>query len=175
MIGKDIYLRAVEPNDIDVLYDMENEMAIWHLSDTHVPFSRFDMEQYVFQADKDIYVQRQLRLMVIEKDTNNVCGAIDLFDFDPANQRAGVGIIILESHRGKGFGRESLVLIKKYAFETLNLKQVYCNIHAINETSLQLFRKQDFKDVGILKSWTLINNTWHDVHILQCLNPSEKE
>ncbi len=81
MRGEKIYLRALEPGDIDILLEMENDTDIWKVSNTTVPFSRFDMEQYLMTGDKDIYMARQLRLMIAEKKSDKTFGAIDLYDF----------------------------------------------------------------------------------------------
>ncbi|RLC22496.1 MAG: N-acetyltransferase, partial [Deltaproteobacteria bacterium] len=80
-------LRALEPTDVDVLFEWENNEKLWHLSNTITPFSRFTMEQYILNAHQDIYTTKQLRLMIDKKepDGNNPIGSIDLFDFDPTN------------------------------------------------------------------------------------------
>ncbi len=174
MHGEKIYLRALEPGDIDILLEMENDTDIWKVSNTTVPFSRFDMEQYLMTGDKDIYKARQLRLMIAEKKSDKTLGAIDLYDFDPANRRAGVGILICKKHRSSGAASEALELLKEYAFKTLSLTQIYAQIHTDNETSIQLFRKHGFSESGILKKWTLYNNVWLDTMMLQYINPDIK-
>ncbi len=94
--------------------------------------------------------------------------------FDPANRRAGVGILICKKHRSSGAASEALELLKEYAFKTLSLTQIYAQIHTDNETSIQLFRKHGFSESGILKKWTLYNNVWLDTMMLQYINPDIK-
>ena len=83
--GINLKLRALEPSDVDLLYEWENNEKLWHLSNVITPFSRFAMEQYILNSHQDIYTTKQLRLMIDKKDPNqnNPIGSIDLFDFDP--------------------------------------------------------------------------------------------
>lgn len=91
--GKHIYLRALEPGDLDFLYELENNTDIWEISGTTVPYSKHVLKQYLDNAHRDIFDVKQLRLCICKAD--QVLGLIDLFDFDPHNKRAGVGLIIL--------------------------------------------------------------------------------
>lgn len=167
-----IRLRALEPDDIDILYEWENDSSLWHLSNTLVPFSRFTLEQYVLNADRDIYTHKQLRLMINKKngESEKSIGSIDLFDFDPTNKRSGVGIMIVKNERDKGFASEALKMVVEYAFNGLNLHQLYCNIHASNTASLALFQHHGFKISGTKKDWLLVKNEWVDEYTLQCIN-----
>jgi len=167
MTSKNIKLRAVEPSDIDLIAEWENDPTIWHLSNTLIPFSRFDLEQYVLNASKDIYSAKQVRLMIDLKDNNQTIGSIDLFDFEPMHRRAGIGILINSQHRNKGYASEAIDLILDYSNKTLNIHQLYCNIEETNETSLNLFRKKHFKEIGLKKDWNLRNGKWVNEYFLQ--------
>ncbi|MCD4683863.1 MAG: GNAT family N-acetyltransferase [Bacteroidales bacterium] len=169
--GKNIELRALEPSDVDLLYQWENDEKIWHLSNTVVPFSRFVLDQYVINSTQDIYTNKQLRLMIdkIEKGNKTTIGSIDLFDFDPANKRAGIGILIIKNEQRKGYASESLKLLLDYCFKTLHLHQVYCNITDMNTASLNLFKKHDFQIIGLKKNWLHIKDKWIDEYILQLI------
>lgn len=94
MINDDIIrLRALEPEDLECLYQWENDMDLWEVSDTLTPFSLFTLKKYIETCHLDIYTTKQLRLMIERVDTNARIGLVDLYDFDPYHQRAGIGII----------------------------------------------------------------------------------
>jgi diamine N-acetyltransferase len=172
MLGPNLLLRAPEPSDIDTIFRWENDQRIWHLGNTITPFSRFAIEQFVMNTENDIYTSKQLRLMIdwhsAEKETITV-GSIDLFDFDPFHKRAGVGILIDEAYRQRGFASEALHLLIEYCFSTLNLHQVYCNIEQSNTESIRLFTKAGFSACGLKKEWLLRDGKWTDELIFQLI------
>lgn len=172
MRSENLQLRALEPADVDLLYKWENNADIWHLSNTLTPFSRFVLEQYVLNAGDDIYTAKQLRLMIdLHKlDPVKTIGCIDIFDFDPINMRAGIGIMIIKEEREKGFASESLDLILDYAFNLIGLHQLYANVIAVNTASLELFKKKHFSVIGIKREWIRMGDGWADEYLLQLIN-----
>lgn len=151
-----IYLRALEPNDVDLLYAYENDLSIWKVSNTITPFSKDILSQYLNTAHQDIYTNKQLRLMICEISSNTSIGTIDLFDFDPLHLRVGVGILIFDKFRKQGYAFESIELIKIYMKETLMLNQLFCNISSGNIESISLFEKCGFKLIGVKNKWNKV-------------------
>ncbi len=169
-----IRLRALEPSDAGLLAEWENDPANWRVSQTLAPYSRFAIEQYVINtATNDIYSSRELRLIIECMGQNQAAGTLDLFDIDPLNRRAGIGILVAEPFRKKGYAGHALRLIIRHCFVHLGWKQLYCNISEKNETSLALFRKQGFRNCGRKKVWTWNGEGWDDELMLQCLNPDK--
>ena len=165
-----ISLRALEPEDLDVLYRWENDPAVWHLSGTLVPYSRYLLKQYLENARKDIFELKQLRLIIDLNSEKRQVGAIDLFDFDPYHRRAGVGILVAEpSDRRKGYAREALDSLMKYCFDVLKLRQIWCNIAESNSKSLKLFTSAGFRVVGEKKDWLFNGKDYENEWLLQCL------
>lgn len=168
--GEHIYLRALEPEDLEFVHTIENDEDIWHLSKTQTPYSRFLIKQYIESAHKDIYEAKQLRL-VISNYKNEPLGMIDIFDFDFLNKRAGVGVLIKnKKDRSKGVGAEALQLLVKYCFTHLQLHQLFCNISEENKASLKLFTKQGFQKIGLKKDWTFTNRKYNNEYLLQLIN-----
>lgn len=162
-----ITLRPLEPEDIDTLYLWENNLEIWNLSNTKTPFSRHILAQYIIDSVKDIYETKQLRL-IIQSEKMEAVGAVDLFDFDPYNQRAGVGILIhKKTDRNKGYASDALQALSAYSFEILGLRQLYANIAEDNTNSIQLFTKVGFVQTGIKKDWLKTISGWKDEMIFQ--------
>lgn len=175
MIGSKVSLRALEPDDVGLLYRWENDRSIWHLSNTITPLSKFTLEQYVMDSALDIYASKQLRMMIdLLEETNGIktIGSIDLFDFEPTHQRAGIGILILQDFRGKGFASEAMDLLIDYAFTTLQIHQLFSNIAPDNNDSIRLFESKGFRLVGIKKDWNRIRNIWQDECLYQKINPN---
>jgi diamine N-acetyltransferase len=172
--GKSIYLRALEPNDLDFVYDIENDQSIWHVSNTNTPYSKFLIKQYLANAQQDIFEAKQLRLAICLNATFEAIGLIDLFDFDPNHRRGGIGIVIANQQmRNLNFGTEALEVLIHYSFTQLQLHQLYANISTINTNSIALFTKFGFQLVGIKKEWMYLNNSYQDEAFFQLINPQQ--
>jgi len=172
MLSKaNILLRTPEPQDVEFLYQLENDPLFWHLSNTNMPFSRFDLEQYVLLADKDVFKEKQARFIIelTEANRKKTIGAIDLFDIEPKHQRAGIGIMITEERRGFGYAGTALDVLIDYSFNHLALHQLYCNVEKDNLRSLNLFKEKGFVVSGEKKEWNKRNNMWKDELFLQLI------
>jgi diamine N-acetyltransferase len=168
--GEHIFLRALEPEDLEFIHGIENDESLWELSNTITPYSKFLIKQYLEHSHKDIFEVKQLRL-VISNYENKPLGMIDLFDFDFKNSRAGLGILVKESNNRKlGYGREALQLLIKYSFSHLGLHQLYCNISEDNDASIKLFSSQGFKKIGLKKDWNYIEGAYKNELLFQLLN-----
>ena len=164
-----VTLRALEPDDLEFLYALENDRDIWGVSDTLAPVSRHALREYLAHATADFHAVRQLRLVITTEIESPAVGVIDLFDYDPLHQRAGVGIIILARQRLHGYARQALELLKNHAREVLRLHQIYATVGADNQASLSLFRTAGFQRVGTRRAWLRTAQGWQDAVELQLL------
>lgn len=168
--GKDISLRPLEMEDLNLLYEWENDSKVWSVSNTIVPYSKHVLQQYLNNSGADIYTTKQLRLVIQKNETNQAIGFIDLFDFDPYNGKVGIGILIGDSQqRNKGSASSALVLMLQYVKKHLAMKQVYCNITVDNKRSIQLFENAGFFCSGTKKDWIRIEDSWIDEAIYQLI------
>jgi diamine N-acetyltransferase len=167
--GKHIILRALEPEDLDFLYQIENNESFWEISHTQTPFSKYILKQYLENAHLDIYESKQLRFLIEEKSTKKQIGMIDLFDFNPQHKRAGIGILIHPDFERKGFASETLSILINYSFSHLKLHQLYANIISSNSKSLTLFKKHEFDKVGVKKEWILSEGKFKDEVLFQLI------
>ena len=168
--GRTIRLRAVEPEDADLMYVWENDCDVWAVSGTTEPFSHYQMQRFVERHRDTIGVlgDGQLRLIVETRQEARPVGAIDLFEYDPIHRRAGVGILIYErSDRGRGYASDALEALCRYAHDTLRAHQLWCNVGADNEASLRLFRSAGFTEIGIKRDWLWRPDGYHDEVMLQ--------
>jgi diamine N-acetyltransferase len=163
-------LRALEPTDLELLYEWENNPSIWEVSNTLSPYSKYILHQYIENSNRDIIESKQLRL-IIELNSNEYTepiGTIDLFDIDFYHRRAGVGILIANQElRKKGYAGVALNLIEEYSANHLHLQQIHCKINEDNLASLRLFERMGYEITGKLKQWKNTPDGWKNVYILQ--------
>ncbi len=168
---RDIRLRALEPEDLELLYNWENNNSWWMISNTVAPFSKYTLKRYIRNSHKSIYETGQLRLMIDLITGNETIGTIDIFDFDPFHNRAGIGILIAkEEQRRKGYASMAMKCLIDYCFRTLQLHQLWCNILANNHESIELFKKLGFVQIGIKKEWVKTADGYLDEYMFQLVN-----
>lgn len=165
--SKNLILRAMEPEDLDVLYQWENDSELWQHGTTLAPYSRFALRDYFENSLRGIFQTRQLRLMVVHKQDNKTIGTIDIYDFDPINGRAGVGILLDREYRKQGLGVEVLDMCKEYAFRFLFLNQLYAYVSVNNTPSYKLFSKCGYVQSGLLIDWVKVAEGYEDVYLMQ--------
>lgn len=170
--GKNIILRALEPEDIDFLFSTENDTSFWEISGTQTPYSKYILQKYIDNSHQDIYEAKQYRFVICTKK-NKPVGMIDLFDFNPQHQRVGVGILIKPNYQTKGYALEALEMIIDYSFTYLNVHQIFANITSNNLKSISLFEKLNFVKVGTKKDWIYANNTFKDEILYQLIKKHE--
>lgn len=174
--GDGIRLRAVEPEDLELLYRWENEEETWKQSNTLVPYSKYILKRYIANSHKSLYETCQLRLMIDVIPAGKTIGTIDLFDFDHYHLRAGVGILIADpSDRKKGHASAALEALIRYAFTTLSLHQLWCNILEGNEESMRLFQRHGFALCATRKEWVRISETFVTEYMLQLIKTPDNQ
>jgi len=164
-----IKLRAIEAEDLDMLYIWENDTSLWRYGNNIAPFSRKLLLDYIDNYDGDIFKSHQLRFMIVSVDTDTPVGMIDLYDFDPVNRRAGVGIMIDAAQQSRGYARGALSLLCQYCHERIGMHQLYATIAIDNAPSIALFHDCKFKTCGRLRSWQRQGESYVDAYILQRL------
>ncbi|MCM1110910.1 MAG: GNAT family N-acetyltransferase [Clostridium sp.] len=164
-----IILRPLEPEDIDFVYRLENDTDAWEHSLTSAPFSRRMLTDYVLNATADIYADRQLRLVVTETRSGELLGLVDLFEFDPLNRRAGVGIIVAPESRHRGTGLSALGLLGEYASRRLGIHTLWAVTAVDNAASRCLFERAGYQTTGRLRSWLRRGESYADALLWQRL------
>ena len=161
-----VLLRAIEPEDLDSLYRIENDVKMWGVGATNVPYSRYSLHNYIAQNSSDIYVDKQVRLIIEDKDHHTV-GLIDLVNFDPQHLRAEIGIVIQTRYRNQGYAWAAMEKIISYAHSVLHLHQLYAIVSTNNPSSLKLFQSFGFQYNMQLKDWLFDGDKYFDAIVMQ--------
>ena len=161
-----VHLRAIEPEDLDTLYMVENNTELWSVGSTNVPYSRYTLHDYVANSSNDIYSDKQVR-MIVSDDENATTGIVDLVNFNPQHQRAELGIVILKHMRGKGYAKAAIKSIMSYALTILHLHQLYVIVDVNNTVSINLFLDMGFEKNTELKDWLYDGRDYHNAAVMQ--------
>lgn len=166
---KRIHLRAVEPEDVDLMFacDNDEDSRIW--TDYTSPLSRRQLMDYALTYDADPYRSGQLRMvidLIREDGVHTPIGLADLYDLNQGDGRAFVGIYIMPEYRGTGYARETLHRLADYCSSILGLRMLAAKISTRNTPALSLFSKCGYKEICILPAWHRLGHTYHDISLL---------
>ena len=161
-----VHLRAIEPEDLDLLYRIENDIKLWNIGATNVPYSRYTLHDYIANASGDIYTDRQVRMM-IENNEGKIVGIVDIVNFDPSNRRAELGLVIEEPYRQMGYAQSVMAEVENYAVGVLHLHQLFAVIDITNTACVALFRKLGYRESATLQDWLFDGRDYHDAIVMQ--------
>lgn len=166
-------LTALEPEDLELLYTIENNRSQWCVSSASVPYSRYALRDYIANQNYDIYADKQVRFVVRVGEEGGkpsdmkAIGLVDLFDFSPEHLRAEVGIAIIAAETGKGYGEEAMRQLTEYAAEVLHMHSVYAVVPVDNKPSIAMLRACGFSEEYVLKGWLRSSEGWKDALFMQ--------
>ena len=161
-----VLLRALEPEDLDLLYGIENNPEVWDVSPTNVPYSRYVLHNYLANTVNDIYVDKQVRF-VIDADKEQCVGLLDVVHFDHKHRRAEVSIVLRKEFREKGLAQSALLQLLDYSLRVLHLHQLYAVVSKANQASVDLFTRVGFKINAELKDWLFDGENYNDAVLMQ--------
>lgn len=163
-----IRLRALEPEDLQLLYTIENDSELWDVSETNTPISKYAIRQYLVSQPQDAFQAGEVRLVIEDTAKNIAVGLIDLTGISILDRKAEVGIALLKSERGKGLGSAALLQMEDYARKKLRLRFLYCKVSAHhNPQSRFLFESNGYQQIALLPVWHYSNGNYEDLILFQ--------
>lgn len=162
----DIKLRAMELEDLDLLYTVENDMTMWDVCTSNVPYSKAALTEFITRNTSDIFADRQLRL-IVENGVGEPVGIVDILNFEPRFGRAEVGVVILKEHRHRGYAAMALRKLIQYAKNVIHVHQLYAIVATDNLSSMALFQNEGFIPSAQLKDWIRMGNDYKNAVVMQ--------
>jgi RimJ/RimL family protein N-acetyltransferase len=159
--GKRVILRAIEKDDLPLLHKWSNDPEInYMLGGWHFPSSTIDQDKWFFSLSLNNNNQR----FAIDTLEDGIIGMVNLVDINWKDRRAFTGMLLGDKDiRGKGFGKDTIMTMNKYAFEELGLKRLDGSMISYNESSIYVYtEKCGWKQEGIKKQAYFRKNTWWD-------------
>ena len=89
-------------------------------------------------------------------------GCVDLYNYDPLNRRAAVGIMVSKEYRRQGYALAMLHALHELSTTNYPLHTLFADIAASNTASLALFLKAGYKECGHFHDWLVVNEKYVD-------------
>ena len=166
--GKKVILRAMEPEDSDLIKDMFNDPEMENLViGWAFPVSNYAQHQWLAKNYGD---QLNFRF-VIETKQDGPVGIATLTGIDWKNRRATHGIKLSNyiERSEKGIGTDAVMAIMRYAFDELGLNRIDGSYFDFNKASENLYKKCGWVDEGVRREYVYKNGKFRDLTIFGIL------
>lgn len=168
--GERVRLRAAERDDVKKFCVWVNDPDVTRYLSLYLPMSGVDEENW-FEAmtRRD---QNEKTLVIEARNGNDwkMIGNCSVFGIDPVNRLGELGIMLGEKDEwGKGYGTETMVLLVRHCFDTLNLNRAYLHVYAENKRAKRSYEKAGFVEEGRLREGVYKYGKYDDVIVMSVL------
>ncbi|MFW9802834.1 MAG: GNAT family N-acetyltransferase [Candidatus Thorarchaeota archaeon] len=170
-VGESVRLRRLELEDADAIMTYWNQYELRQYLPTPLPTSSDDMSQYIKSANEAFSKRSKFTFGIEAKEDSTLIGIIDLANISWMSRNAEVSIFALfhPDYRGKGYGKDALVVLLDMAFSVLNLHTVYLWVASFNNRAIGFYERVGFKTQGKLRDLAFRDGQHHDVIIMDIL------
>jgi RimJ/RimL family protein N-acetyltransferase len=168
--GERIRLRGVEKEDLPLFVEWLNDPEVIEGLIFFQPLS-FEDEKRWFEALADRPpAERPLAIEIQEGETWRIIGNCGFHNIAQINRSAEVGIFIgIKSLWNSGYGTETMQLLLKYGFESLNLNRISLVVYDDNLGAMRAYEKAGFVLEGRLRQAKYKHGKYCDEHIMSVL------
>jgi RimJ/RimL family protein N-acetyltransferase len=168
--GERIRLRAVEREDVKRFCVWINDPEVTRHLTLNLPMSTADEENWFDSLSKRDQAEKPLVIEVRDGDGWKMIGNCGVFGIDPIAHLAELGIMIGEKDEwNKGYGTETMSLLLRHCFETLNLNRVFLQVYAENVRGKRAYEKAGFMEEGRLREAVYKRGKYDDVIMMSVL------
>jgi len=153
-----IRLKPTVENDLDFILQAENHQ------DNRAFISQWTKQQHLESLSND-----DIAHFIIERTTDNYSvGYTIIKGLADQNQSIELKRIVIID-KGKGYGREALRLIKKFAFEELSAHRLQLDVKEHNLRAKNLYQSEGFVVEGCLRECIKTSDKWESLILMSML------
>lgn len=168
--GKHVRLRGVERSDLPSFQAWLNDPEVSEGLAIYLPLSMIDEEQWLDKMSQLPPDEKPLAIELKEGRTWRLIGNSGFFNLEWANRCAEFGLFIGDKAVwNKGYGTETVQLLLKHGFETLNLHRIYLRVYSTNPRARHSYEKVGFVLEGTMREAVYRHGKYADVHIMSVL------
>jgi RimJ/RimL family protein N-acetyltransferase len=168
--GERIRLRAVEREDVKKFFVWVNDPEVTRYLSLYLPISTVDEEHWFDSLSKRDQSEKPLAIEIRDGDGWRMIGNCGVFGIDLVSRFGELGIMIGEKDEwNKGYGMETMSLLLRHCFETLNLNRVYLHVYAENLRGKRAYEKAGFVEEGRLREAVYKRGKYDDVIVMSVL------
>ncbi len=110
----------------------------------------------------------EMHLIIEDKMSGQISGFIVLAGLENEHKSLEFRRIVV-TDKGKGFGRESLQLVKKLCFEHIHFHRLWLDVFEENKRALRLYKSAGFVEEGTLRDCVRLGDSYRSLRVLSLL------
>jgi diamine N-acetyltransferase len=170
IFGKRIRLRGVEKEDLPLFVEWLNDPEVIEGLMYFQPLSYEEELRWFENLAEHPVSERPLAIEIQEGDKWHMIGNCGFHNISAINRSAEVGIFIGEkSLWNMGYGSETMQLLLKYGFESLNLNRISLVVYDDNSGAIRAYEKAGFVLEGRLRQAKYKHGRYGDEMIMSVL------
>lgn len=179
LYGERIRLRAAEREDITVFLRWINDPEVTENLLLVSPMSHYEEENWYENMMKQPSYEHVFVIEVKEEKSDEnyrPIGTCQFCKIDWRNRSSEIGIMIGEKdHWDQGYGTETMQLLLKHGFETLNLHRIWLHVYDKNKRGIRAYEKAGFQYEGKFRQAHYQHNNYYDILFMSVLKPEWQE
>jgi RimJ/RimL family protein N-acetyltransferase len=161
-----IQLRALEPDDLDRIYEWHNDRSLYEMLGGPFRFVSREAVQ-AWLSRKTAFLSDEINLAICIKESDKHIGNLYLHQIHWIIRSARLEIFIGDhGERSKGYGQSAIRQLLTYAFEDLGLKKVYLDVLSDNLAAIHIYEKLGFEIEGRLRNQVFKQGAWKDMMLM---------
>jgi RimJ/RimL family protein N-acetyltransferase len=170
IFGEHIRLRAIEREDVKKFFEWVNDPEVTFGLSLYLPMSMTDEERWFESLASRAPNEKPFGIDVRDGDGWRLIGNCTFFDIDTIAHSGELGIMIGDkSEWNKGRGTETMNLLLRHGFETLNLNRIVLRVYADNPRAIRAYEKAGFKLEGTFREAVFKRGKFGDMHVMSVL------
>lgn len=171
--GEKVYLAPIRMERAETYRAWINdpEINMW-LASGHIPLTANQEKEHLERIDRS---DTDEVLEVHAAGTDELIGLTGLHRIDMVTRDAVMGITIAKQHQGRGYGRDTVATLLRFAFDHLGLHRVELACFSGNERALALYRSLDFNEIGRRRHSVYLRGEFYDSIMFDMLEDEFRE
>ena len=174
--GERIRLRHIEREDLPRFVAWLNDPEVRQGLSLYLPLSQATEEQWFENMLKRPKDEHPFAIEIKAGEGWEMIGNCGIFSIDWRNRSAEIGIFIGEKrYWNQGYGAETMRLLLRHGFNTLNLHRLFLRVFENNARAVRAYEKAGFVHEGRMRQAEFSGGDYVDVLFMSVLRPEWQE
>lgn len=157
-----IFLKSLSINDAQEIHNYASDVDVSRFIGWRLMHTMDETKEFIEEMIKRESAGTHFYASVVLKLTQEVIGTAMIFNVDQDARHAEIGYVFHKDYWGQGYGTEAVMLMEKFAFESLNLHKLHARVVDSNIGSIRVLEKNGFELEGRFKDYYFIEGKYYD-------------